>query len=144
MFASDKKEVLPSTGNLTITGYAPTVFTSDNKNVAPQTGSVTITGFRPTVFASDHKVVLPQTGSLAATGYAPTMNIGVSFLPQTGALTITGYRPTIEINEIYNAGTYYVPYVKGYEGMGHIEKGVEISDTLKNVVSLVGKLRRNG
>ena len=39
----------PGLGEVTLTGYAPTVFASDNKNVSPGTGEITLTGYAPTV-----------------------------------------------------------------------------------------------
>jgi len=70
-YTDNNINVSPSTGALTITGYAPTVAATQNQNVSPSTGKLVITGYAPTVFAS--KEVTPATGELVITGYAPTV-----------------------------------------------------------------------
>lgn len=102
VFATDTKNVTPSTGELVLTGYSPTVSVSDNKSVTPATGEITLEGHAPIIAVTENKTVEPATGELTLEGYAPNVSVtnNIEVLPQTGEITLTGYAPTIEIVEV--------------------------------------------
>ena len=88
-------------GELTLTGYAPTVVLTDHKTIAVPAGALTLTGYAPTVVASDHKTVAVPAGALTLTGYAPTVTTTAdqTIAVPAGALTLTGYAPTVVVTD---------------------------------------------
>lgn len=91
--------VLPSKADLTLTGFAPSISVSSGADVTvnPDAGQLTLTGYAPTINQTAHQVVRPDKGDLTLTGYAPTINVTEHIIvnPATGALVITGYAPTV-------------------------------------------------
>lgn len=89
--------VTPGLGQLTITGFAPTISTGANQLVTPGLGVATLTGFAATVTASDNKTVTPGLGALAATGLAPTVAVSDNkqVAPGLGTATLTGFAPSV-------------------------------------------------
>lgn len=85
----------PSVGNLTVTGFAPTVAQTANQSVSPSVGTLSITGFAPTVTQSSSSSITPSTGNLTITGFAPTITQPNSLNMVLGSLTITGFAPII-------------------------------------------------
>jgi hypothetical protein len=85
--------VAPGLGQLTLTGFAPTVLTPNT--VPAGLGQLTLTGFAPTVLTP--RLVTPGVGQLILTGFAPTVNItsGAGASPGTGQLVLTGFAPTV-------------------------------------------------
>lgn len=92
--------ITPGVGELTLTGYAPTVSVSDNKNVLAGVGALDFTGFAPTwstAPAGGPGVANPGTGELTLAGFAPTVSVTTNLLvrPDVGSLTLTGFEPTV-------------------------------------------------
>lgn len=96
--------VLPGTGVVTATGFAPTVTTSAGTNVLAGTGELTATGFAPTVTATDHQNVLAGVGAATFTGFAPTVSTPVNVLAGVGAVTADGFAPTVQAGASVLAG----------------------------------------
>lgn len=92
---SNNIAVAPGVGQLTLAGFAPTVTTTNNVAVATGVGALILSGFAPAVTASDHKIVTPGVGALTLSGFAPAINIGVNVFPGAGALSLSGFAPTI-------------------------------------------------
>lgn len=84
-------------GELTVTGFAPTVTALSGTNVAPGAGTLTLSGFSPT--ANVKYSASPGVGALSITGFAPTANVKQSAAPGVGALTITGFAPTANLKQ---------------------------------------------
>jgi len=84
-------DVTPSTGNLVLTGYAPSV--SKQTTIAVNVGALNLAGTAPTL--SRVTEVTPSVGSLVLTGYAPTAALGVGVTPTTGALSFAGYASSV-------------------------------------------------
>lgn len=95
--AAGGQEILPSVGNLALTGYAPAVARTDNQEVAPAAGTLTFTGYAPDVTQTAGQQVIPDVGSIAISGYAPVIvqSTNQQVLPDVGSLTITGYVPDV-------------------------------------------------
>lgn len=91
-------QVTVGVGNLTLTGYAPSIAQSANQSVLPLSGSLSLTGYAPSIAQSANQAVSPSVGSLTITGYAPSVvqaGGSISVTPDTGFLTITGYAPDV-------------------------------------------------
>jgi hypothetical protein len=122
----------PRTGVITLTGYAPTVQT--NVNVLPDTGVITLVGYEPTVVVTENQNITPDTGVITLTGYEPTIQTPRNVLPDTGIINLTGYEPTVELPVNVQADTGVIS-LTGYEPT--IETPLNIqADT--GVISLVG------
>lgn len=63
-------------GELTLTGYAPTVSTTAHQTIAVPKGAIVLTGYAPTVVSTSANVIAVPAGSLVLTGYAPTVSNG--------------------------------------------------------------------
>lgn len=89
--------ITATTGNVTLTGYTPTVSRTDNQSVGAATGHLTVTGYAPTVSQSANGTVTALTGHLTETGYSPTVTrtANQTVAANTGHLSIVGYIPTI-------------------------------------------------
>lgn len=91
--------VSPDRADLTLTGYAPSISVSSGADVTvtPDAGQLTLTGYAPTISQTQHQIISPDKGDLTLTGYAPTVTVTEHIIvnPATGALVITGYAPTI-------------------------------------------------
>jgi hypothetical protein len=72
---TDHKTVSPGTGEVTLTGFAPSV--SIGVNVSPGTGEVILTGFEPTAAVTNHQTVSPGTGELLFEGFTPTVAVSI-------------------------------------------------------------------
>lgn len=120
----------PSTGELTITGYAPTVTVTENKKVTPSTGEVTLTGYAPTVSVSDHKTVITSTGEITITGYAPTVTVSnnINIITQTGSLILTGQAAasTVKGLKYYAGGTWVEKPLKYWNGSAWEAKELKV------------------
>ena len=77
MHAELGTEVLPSTGELALTGFVPTIDITEHQLIITATGELALVGYEPTVVASDHQEVSTLTGELTVVGYAPTVGIPV-------------------------------------------------------------------
>jgi hypothetical protein len=110
---SQAGEITTSTGELSLTGYAPTVTIPTRLRVswlgflAPEVGAVSVetdvgalslTGYAPTVDAQSDVTIETQTGALVVTGYAPELMTRKP-APGTAALLLTGYAPTAPVND---------------------------------------------
>jgi len=81
----------PGTGNVAISGHAPTI--AQPQSVTPGAGALALTGFAPTI-AQPHSVA-PGAGALTLTGHAPTVSQSLAVQPGAGALALTGHAPSI-------------------------------------------------
>lgn len=81
--------VVPNTGSMAFTAYAPT---ARYDRASPPAGSLAFTGNAPTV--DIHVAGVPSTGMLAFTGYAPSLVWG-NPQPGAGSLTLGGVAPTV-------------------------------------------------
>jgi hypothetical protein len=88
--ATGDVSVTPTTGTLTVTGFAPTVAAAST--VAPAPASLSASGLAPTVAAG--AVCGPIPAALAAQGQAPTVAASSTAAPAPGALAATGLAPT--------------------------------------------------
>jgi hypothetical protein len=93
--ASSTQTVTPSTAALTLTTYAPTVTGPAPALVTPGTAALALATHAPTVAATQSQLVTPFTRTLTLTTYAPVINGAVLVEPTTAALTITRYAPTV-------------------------------------------------
>lgn len=84
----------PSTGELVLTGAAPSVSTAAGSiTAAPPVGALVLTGVTPTPGISGGTTSVPA-GALTLTG----QSVGVAFTgPPTGTLTVTGNAPTVSL-----------------------------------------------
>ena len=98
--------VTPSVGQLTLTGFAPTVAVSNNIVVAPGVGALLLAGFAPTMAVSDNRRAQPGAGALTLTGFAPTVVLSGNQVaaPGVGALTVTGLAPAILTPRVVTPG----------------------------------------
>jgi len=82
-------------GQLTITGYAPTIGTgTGNQAVSAGLGTLTFTGLAPTVSATANVRITAGLGALTFTGYAPDQTLTLAS-PPAAALVLTGHAPTV-------------------------------------------------
>lgn len=97
---TDNKTVLCDTGSLTLTGFAPTVVVTNNQFAQPGTGELVLSGFPPTVSITDNKVISTETGNLLLTGFPPTVAITDNKIIQTdtGSLLLTGFEPIVTVS----------------------------------------------
>lgn len=102
VFATNHKNILADVGALAISGFAPTVAVSDNKNITAGLGELTITGFEPTVSVTNNLNVSPGVGELTITGFAPTIQTPVNINTDLGSLIITGFEPTVTASDNKN------------------------------------------
>jgi hypothetical protein len=108
--------ILTATGELTLTGYAPTVTISDNKVIFTATGELLLEGFAPTVAVTNNINILTSTGELVLEGYTPTVVISnnINIVTSTGELILTGYAPTVDISGqtkyLVTKTGYYITY----------------------------------
>jgi hypothetical protein len=86
----DPQTVNVPVGDLSFTGYAPTVSISDNQSVEVPTGDISFTGYAPTVSTTKHQSVAVPVGDLSFTGYAPSVIVGINVAVPTGDLSFTG------------------------------------------------------
>lgn len=102
------RNVTPGVGDLTLTGFAPTVVASNHKNVSPGLGEITFTGFAPTVAVSDNKNILADVGSLTLTGFGPTVSVtsNLNVSPGVGDLTLEGFNPTVTASDHKNISAH--------------------------------------
>lgn len=84
--------VTPSTGALTLTGFAASI--SASSSVEPGLGTLTLAAFAPTVTVSF--TATPGLGALTLTGLSATLTASSSATPGVGSLTISGLAPTVE------------------------------------------------
>jgi hypothetical protein len=84
--------VTPGFGELTATGFAPTIQTPIT--VRPAFGELTLAGFLPTI--QFPVTVTPAAGALQLDGYLPTIQTPLTVTPDMGALTLVGFEPTIQ------------------------------------------------
>lgn len=114
--ATDHKNVLAGLGEISLTGFAPTVSVTDNKNVQADTGAVSLTGFEPTVSVTSNLNITTDTGGLTLTGFEPTVIASdhKNVLPGTGELTFNGFAPTIETPVNITTSTGEISFT-GYE-----------------------------
>lgn len=94
---SDNKAVTPGVGQVLAIGLAPTFVTSDNQTVTPGVGQLIATGFEPIAVISDNQIVTPDLGQVIITGFAPTVVTEVIVTPGVGSLTLAGFSPTVEV-----------------------------------------------
>ncbi len=87
----------PGTGSLALTGFAPVLDTG----LTPSTAPLVLTGFAPTV--ATPVTATPSTGTLILTGFAPTIATPQTFTPTTAALVLTGFAPTITVAPLSTA-----------------------------------------
>lgn len=94
--------VTPGFGNLTLTGYAPTVSATDGtRAIDTGLGNLSLTGYAPTLAVTEHQFASPGLGELVVTGYAPTVQVSGATIIATGLgeLVLTGYAPTVTRTE---------------------------------------------
>jgi hypothetical protein len=120
--------VSPAKGDLTLTGFAPAISVSGATIISPDAGQLTLTGYAPTVTVTEHIIVNPLTGALVLTGYAPTIGQGVTVNPGAGLLTLTGFAPNISVtgNAWINAETGQLA-ITGYAPSIQVTGQVEVS-----------------
>lgn len=94
--------VTPGVGQLTLTGFAPTVAVSSNQNVAAGVGALALAGFAPTVGTSNNQNVLAGVGALTLAGFAPSVVVNTRVLPGAGVLALTGFAPTVALSDNKN------------------------------------------
>lgn len=109
-----------NSGNIYASGVIVAVskITSINTNASPALGQVTVTGFAPTISVTTNTTTNHALGQALLTGFVPTVNISVSvslalgqalltgFAPQLkstlniplGQLTLTGFEPTVSVS----------------------------------------------
>lgn len=115
-FEADPQTANTDTGNLLLSGVAPSVAVSDNKTASTQTGQLVLngvapsvqtpvsvypaqgnlilTGISPDVIASDNKLAVTQTGDLVLLGVAPVVSVSSGVAATlTGNLIINSFRP---------------------------------------------------
>jgi hypothetical protein len=81
--------VTPSTGELTSTGYAPTVTVTNNINILTSTGELILTGYAPLIAITGNNInIITSTGELILTGFAPTVS---TTFEEKYLVTKTGY-----------------------------------------------------
>jgi hypothetical protein len=85
-FAPGSVSVLPPTGGVALTGFAPLILS----DVQPGTGVLQIQSFAPLVKAP---FVSPALAALDLTTFAPTVKVGPS--PPTGEITLTTFAPSV-------------------------------------------------
>lgn len=88
--------VIPTTANLSLSTFAPTVSSANNVTVVPTTASLTLSTFAPSVLVSVS--VTPTTSSLSLTTFAPTVTTAVTVTPNTASLTLQTFAPSVEID----------------------------------------------
>ena len=93
--------IYPDTGQIVITGYAPTLAQTANLELTPATGQIVVTGYAPSVDQANPSINLtPGTGQIIITGYAPTVvNSGVTDNIGGGGIPWNPYRRTGETEE---------------------------------------------
>jgi hypothetical protein len=65
--------------------------------VLPGSGALTLTGFAPTISTTPSGVTVnPDVGALVLTGFEPTIGLPVTVSPDVGGLVFTGFAPTID------------------------------------------------
>jgi len=80
--------ITTSTGELLLTGIAPTITLTYNLNILTSTGELILTGYTPTIAVTNNINIVTSTGELVLVGYAPTITTGelLKYL-----VTTTGY-----------------------------------------------------
>lgn len=141
--------VTPGVGDLTLTGFAPTISVSNNQAVLPGLGALTVTGFAPVVLSGDQKVVQPGVGALVATGFAPTVNAtaNITLTPGTGQVVLTGYAPTVTASDSITVQpgtgvlvlTGYAPIVNAISA-GALTGSLTLTPSLTGAVTLTPSL----
>lgn len=118
--------ITPSTGTLTLTGYAPSVFVLDAKTAAPGVGQLALTGFVPSVAFTENVFRTPDVGALTLTGFAPTVakTDNVFITTDVGALTITGYAPEVSKHITVGVGELVLT---GYAPSLVVTTGVQVA-----------------
>lgn len=92
-------------GQLTFTGLAPTVSSgTGNQSVSAGLGALTLTGLAPTVSVATGNVsVSAGLGQLTFTGYAPEQTLTLAS-PPPGVLVLSGHAPTVNVTFSANPG----------------------------------------
>jgi hypothetical protein len=85
--------VSPSKGNLSLTGYSPSI--SQAQQVSPLKGHLSLTGYTPSIVQMSGQNVFPSTGHLSLNGKVPTISQPQTIQPSKGHLSLTGYTPII-------------------------------------------------
>jgi len=86
----------PSTGLITVQGYAPTVdFVEGTITLGPSSGLVKISGKVPVT--SPGTTVSPSQNTLNTVGYSPAISIEQTAKPSTGSLSETGYSSDVYV-----------------------------------------------
>jgi hypothetical protein len=94
----------PSTANVTISSFVPTVVATDNKIVGTQLSNLTLTSYTPSITTSNHRIVTPTTSNLGAVFYAPSIGISDNQLitPLFSSIVLSTYAPTVSISDNKN------------------------------------------
>jgi len=88
-------------GQMTATGFAPTVAVTNHRRVSAGVAVVTAAGLTPLVTASNHQRVTAGVGALSATGLVPTIAVSAHqrVAAGLGALSATGQAPTVTASD---------------------------------------------
>jgi hypothetical protein len=110
--------VNPSTGNISLVGYGPTIVQTANQSVSPGAGSISLVGYAPAITQTVNQSVDPSAGTFTLTGYAPTItqiaNQEVS--PIAGSFALVGYAPDV-VQSV--TGTFLYPLAAGFSLIGY-------------------------
>lgn len=95
--ATNNQLVTAGLGEVTANGFDPVVATTNNQNIQIGLGEVIATGFEPTATATDNQNIQTDVGVLSVTGFSPIVTASDNQKAQTdvGVLTLTGYLPTV-------------------------------------------------
>lgn len=97
LYEADPLSVTAGLGDVTATGFIPSVNTTNNQSIETFTGQVTANGFSPIVTASDNQTIATFVGQLTANGFDPVVTAGnnISVSPGLGEVLANGFSPTI-------------------------------------------------
>lgn len=90
---SSTTSVTPATGQLTVSGLAPSL----TLGITAAVGSLIITGQPPTVLVTNNQSVIPGTGSLVISSFNASLGANQQVTAGIGSLIITGLSPTVSI-----------------------------------------------
>lgn len=101
------RNVTAGLGEITLIGFAPTVFATDNKSVAPGLGEIILTAFAPTVSVTNNTNVNAGAGDLTLTGLEPTVSVtsNVNVTTSIGEISLSGFSPTVTVSDNKNIST---------------------------------------
>lgn len=106
---SSNISIASNTGNISLSGSAPTLSQTANQWESPGSGTVALSGLAPSLGQTANQSILPGVGSIVITGLSPTtlQTVNQWASPGTGTLTFSGYAPTITqaANQGINPGT---------------------------------------